>query len=52
VDSDSTALALAWVVTGLDKVVAARASALKAMLLLWYGLWRVAVHAVWIAACW
>ena len=37
-DPGSTALALAWVATGLDKVVAAGASALKGMLLLWYEL--------------
>ena len=37
-DPDSTALALAWVATGLGKVVAANASALKGMLLLWYEL--------------
>ena len=37
-DPDSTALALAWVATGLGKVVAAGASALKGMLLLWYEL--------------
>ena len=35
---DSAALALAWVETGLGAVVAAGASALKGMLLLWYEL--------------